>query len=183
MMIKTDTSAADKKDSLTATMEDYLKVIYNLSKEKRAVRVKDIAKKLGVKMPSVTSMLRTLGEKGMIDYEKYEYLELNTKGLDIAKEIDRRHHTIKKFLIDILKIKDDQADEDACKMEHAVSGTTIDRIIYFMEFVKNCPRVGEDWLDLFDKYRKSGKTDDECLKKMKKFAREYTSKIKNMENN
>jgi len=96
-MIKTDTSAADKKDSLTATMEDYLKVIYHLSKEKRAVRVKDIAKKLGVKMPSVTSMLRTLGEKGMIDYEKYEYLELNTKGLDIAKEIDRRHHTIKNF--------------------------------------------------------------------------------------
>lgn len=183
MTVKRDTNEIDKKYSLTPTMEDYLKAIYNLSKEKKAVRVKDIAKKLSVKMPSVTSMLKTLGEKGMIDYEKYEYLELNVKGLHIAKEIDRRHYTIKKFLIDILKVPDYQADEDACKMEHAVSNATIDRIIHFMEFVKSCPRVGDDWLDLFDKYRKTGKTDNECLEKMKKFAREYNIKIKDLENN
>ena len=160
-----------------------MKAIYNLSKEKRAVRVKDIAKKLGVKMPSVTSMLRTLGERGMIDYEKYEYLELTIKGLDIAKEMERRHQTLKKFLTDILKIDKYQADEDACKMEHAVSTTTIERIIDFMEFVKSCPRGGEDWLDLFDKYRKTGKIDGGCLEKMKKFAYEYNIKIKNMEKN
>jgi len=182
-MIKNNTIENSTKDYLTATMENYLEAIYNLSKEKRAVRVKDIAKKLGVKMPSVTSMLRTLGERGMIDYEKYEYLELTIKGIDIAKEIDRRHQTLKKFLTDILKIDKYQADEDACKMEHAVSATTIDRIVNFMEFVKSCPRGGEDWLDLFDKYRKTGKTDSECLEKMKKFANEYNIKIKNMERN
>lgn len=182
-MIKNNTIENSTKNYLTATMEDYLEAIYNLSKEKRAVRVKDIAKKIGVKMPSVTSMLRTLGERGMIDYEKYEYLEITTKGLDIAKEIDRRHQTLKKFLTDILKIDKYQADEDACKMEHAVSATTIDRIVYFMEFVRSCPRGGEGWLDLFDKYRKAGKKDGECLEKMKKFAHEYNIKIKNLERN
>ena len=52
-------------------MEDYLEAIYNLDKEKRVVRVRDIAKRLGVKMPTVTNMLKTLSKKGMIDYEKY----------------------------------------------------------------------------------------------------------------
>jgi len=182
-MMKNNTIENYAKDRLTATIENYLEAIYNLSKEKRAVRVKDIAKKLGVKMPSVTSMLRTLDEKGMIDYEKYEYLELTVKGLGIAKEIERTHQILKTFLTDILKIDKCQADEDACKMEHAVSTTTIDRIINFMAFVKSCPRGGEDWLDLFDKYRKTGKTDGECLEKMKKFAYEYNIKIKNMEKN
>ena len=61
-------------------MEDYLEAIFTLSEEKRIVRVKDIAQRLGVKMPTVTNMLKTLGQQGFIDYEKYEYLELTKKG-------------------------------------------------------------------------------------------------------
>ena len=57
---------------ITPTMEDYLEAIFNLSKEKGAIRVRDIARKLDVKMPTVTNMLKTLSEGGLIDYEKYE---------------------------------------------------------------------------------------------------------------
>jgi DtxR family Mn-dependent transcriptional regulator len=166
---------------LTPTMQDYLEAIYNLSQEKRAVRVKDIAKRLGVKMPTVTSMLKTLSEKGMIDHEKYEYLELTIEGSDIGSEIDQRHQTLKTFLTDILQIDCDQADEDACKMEHAVSSTTLERIIEFMEFIENCPRSGNEWLDLFNEYRKHGRSKERCLERMKKFAREYDEKIKDMQ--
>ena len=168
-------------DKLTPTMEDYLEAIYNLSQEKRVVRVKDIAKRLGVKMPTVTSMLKTLGEKGMIDHEKYEYLELTGKGFDIGSQIDQRHQILKTFLTDILQIDHAQADEDACKMEHAVSPATLERIVEFMSFIENCPRGGNDWLDFFSEYRKHGAQRDECLKRMKQFAREYDAKIKDME--
>ncbi|MEA1901135.1 MAG: metal-dependent transcriptional regulator [Thermodesulfobacteriota bacterium] len=75
------------KKPLTPAMEDYLEAIFNLGKEKRVVRVKDIAKRLGVKMPTVTSMLNTLSKRELIDYEKYEYLELTKKGIDVGKEI------------------------------------------------------------------------------------------------
>jgi DtxR family Mn-dependent transcriptional regulator len=51
------------KKPLTPAMEDYLEAIFNLGKEKRVVRVKDIAKRLGVKMPTVTSMLNTLSKR------------------------------------------------------------------------------------------------------------------------
>ncbi len=169
------------KKNLTPTMEDYLEAVYNLSQEKRVVRVKDIAKKLGVKMPTVTSMLKTLSEKGMIDHEKYEYLELTGKGSDIGSQIDQRHQTLKTFLIDILQIDHDQADKDACKMEHAVSPATLERIVVFMEFVEHCPRGGNDWLELFNEYRKYGTPREKCLERMKKFADEYDAKIKDME--
>jgi DtxR family Mn-dependent transcriptional regulator len=163
---------------LTPTMENYLEAIYNLSQEKRVVRVKDIAKRLGVKMPTVTNMLKTLSERGMIDYERYEYLELTGKGSDIGSEIDQRHQTLKTFLTDILQIDRDQADEDACKMEHSVSPITLERMVEFMEFVESCPRGGMDWLAYFDEYRKHGKSNERCLERMKKFAHEYDSKIK-----
>ena len=168
-------------DKLTPTMEDYLEAIYTLSQEKRAVRVKDIAKRLGVKMPTVTGMLKTLSDKGMIDHEKYEYLELTGKGSHIGSQIDHRHQLLKSFLIDILQINHDQADEDACKMEHAVSPTTLERIVEFMEFIENCPRSGSDWLDLFNEYRRHEMPREKCLEKMKDFVDKYGAKIRAME--
>ena len=172
---------ATKKQYLTPTMEDYLEAIFNLDKEKRAVRVRDIAERLGVRMPTVTNMLKTLSEKGMIDYEKYEYLELTKKGSDVGQEIDHRHQTFKSFLTDILRIDPDQADEDACKMEHAVSPVTLEAFVAFMEFIEACPRSGATWLEYFDEYRVRGQPKDTCLERMKRFAHEYDARIKEME--
>ena len=178
--MKDKTADNDPGKDLTPTMENYLEAIYNLSQEKRVVRVKDIAKRLGVKMPTVTNMLKTLSERGMIDHEKYEYLELTGRGSDIGSEIDQRHQTLKIFLTDIVQIDQGQADEDACKMEHSVSPTTLERMVEFMEFVENCPRGGMDWLAYFNEYRKHGKSRERCLERMKKFAHEYDAKLKSM---
>jgi len=177
-------NSAIKTDShklLTPAMEDYLEAIFNLSREKRVVRVKDIAKRLGVKMPTVTSMLKTLSERGLVDYEKYEYLELTQKGSAVGEEIDRRHHVLRSFLTDILKIDLEKADEEACKMEHAISSSTLERFIEFMEFIQFCPRVGLDWLEYFDEYRLHGQERDKCLARMKKFANGFRVRIKSIE--
>jgi len=154
------------KNPLTPTMEDYLEAIFNLAKEKRVV---------------LTSMLKTLSDKGLIDYEKYEYLELTGKGSDVGNNIDQRHQILRRFLTDILKIDFHQADEDACKMEHAVSPTTLERFVDFMKFIEDCPRGGASWLEYFDEYREHRQPKDKCLARMKKFAHEYIAKIKEME--
>ena len=173
----------EPKKPLTPTMEDYLEAIFNLAKEKRVVRVRDIARKLGVKMPTVTNMLKTLSNKGLIDYEKYEYLELTGRGSDVGSDIDQRHQILRGFLTDILKIGFHQADDDACKMEHAVSPTTLERFVDFMKFIEDCPRGGADWLDYFDEYRKHAQSKDKGnrLQRMKRFVKEYNDKIKEME--
>lgn len=166
---------------LTSTMENYLETIFTLSNEKPAVRVKDIAKRLGVKMPTVTNMLKTLSERGFIDYERYEYLELTPKGVQVGKEIDRRHQILRRFLTDILGIDYKKADEEACRMEHAVGPATMDRFVAFMEFIQSCPRTGDNWLERFETFRAYGKDKDKCLEHMKVFVKGFGDKLKNLE--
>ncbi len=138
------------------------------------------AKRLGVKMPTVPNMLRTLSERGLIDYEKYEYLELTKKGSDVGEEINRRHHVLRSFLTDILGIDLEKADEEACKMEHAVGGATMDRFVVFMEFIQACPRTGENWLERFEEFRVHGKDREKCMEHMKEFANGFGIRIKDM---
>lgn len=144
------------KKKLSSTMEDYLEAIFNLEKSKKAVRVRDIAKEMLVKLPTVTSMMGTLAQRGLINHEKYEYVELTKKGRRIAKGVYRRHVILRDFLIDILNIDEETAEEDACKMEHAVSPVTLKRVVKFMEFVENCPDGGSEWLQEFDEYQQPG---------------------------
>lgn len=164
---------------ITPTMEDYMEAIFLLNKEKGGIRVKNIAKKLGVKMPTVTNMLKTLNEKGLIDYEKHEYLELTDKGLAVGKEIDKRHNVIRDFLFNVLKIDSGVADDEACKMEHGMSQETLTRLTKFMEFIQSCPRAGSGWLDYFEDYYKHGLIPDKCEEHMKEFQSEYEGKLTN----
>ncbi len=145
---------------LTAAMEDYLESIFTLGREKRVVRVKDIAKKLGVKMPTVTSMLKVLNDRGLIEYEKYEYFELTDRGLSIGREINKRHRVLRDFLTDILKINMERSDEEACKMEHGISSFTLERLIKFLEYIQNCSVAGSSLLENFDDYLLNGERAD-----------------------
>ena len=166
---------------MTPAMEDYLEAIFVLGNEKRAVRVKDIAKRLKVKMPTVTSMLKTLSERELIDYEKYEYIELTRRGHRVGKEIHRRHSVLRGFLTSILKVNPKKADEEACKMEHGISPSTLDRFVDFMEFIQSCPRAGLSWLENFEEYRLHGRDPDKCTDRMKEFSNGFKGRIESME--
>jgi DtxR family Mn-dependent transcriptional regulator len=87
------------------------------------------------------------------------------------------------FLTNVLGIDSNTADEDACKMEHAVSPVTLKRLVQFMEFMEACPRVGPDWLQYFNEYCEAGSSKDVCIRHMKEFLEEYTDKIREMEQN
>jgi DtxR family Mn-dependent transcriptional regulator len=167
--------------NISSTMEDYLETIFELESGDRHVRVKDIAQKMNVKLPTVTSMLNTLQNRNLVSHEKYDHVELTRKGRKVAKEIYRSHTMIKKFLMDILNIDAKTADEDACKMEHAVSAETLERIVKFMEFIEECPRGGSDWIENFARYHKHGRSEEKCLEHMKDFEKQYSAEIKKIE--
>lgn len=155
---------------ITSTMEDYLETIFKLNQGKGAIRVKNIAKELGVKMPTVTNMLKTLSDKGFIEYEKHEYLELTDKGLEVGKEIESRHNIIRSFLTNILKLDSETADIEACMMEHGMGPETLNRLTKFIEFIQSCPRTGESWLHYFEEYCENGFKPEKCKEHMKNFA-------------
>jgi len=141
--------------NLTSTMEDYLETIFDLDIDKKAIRVKDIAKRLNVKMPTVTSMLRVLSERGFINYEKYEFVELTDHGASIGKEMRRRHEVLLKFLTEVLKIEYGTANEEACKMEHTFSNETMESLTDFIEFLQSPSKSGENVARRFENFRRS----------------------------
>lgn len=167
----------DTKDKpLTPVMEDYLEAIFDLGVEKKVVRVKDIAGRLDVKMPTVTSMLKTLSKRGLVHYEKYEYVELTSNGLAVGKEMRRRHGILYQFLTDILQVEPQMADEEACRMEHALSTSTLESFTDFMAFIQQCPRAGENWLQHFEEYRLCGYQPEKCRARSSDFACELKSR-------
>ena len=88
---------------------------------------------------------------------------------------------MRSFLTDILGIDLKKADEEACKMEHAVGAATMDRFVLFMEFIQSCPRTGENWLERFEEFRVHGKDREKCLEHMKAFSNGFGVRIKDME--
>ena len=179
-------ATADKnmeKSPLTSKMEDYLEAIFELEKEKKYIRIRDIAKRMDVKMPTVTSMLKTLSKRGLVRYEKYEYVELTRGGANVGREMLRRHEILLRFLRDILKIEFETADEEACKMEHTLSPDTLDSLTDFMAFIQECPRAGESWLHHFEEYRRRGNRPLECVEHSDNFKTEFNHKIDHLKDN
>lgn len=119
--------------NLTSNMEDYLEVILNLQRERKVARVKDVAERLQVKMPSVTGAMKGLAEKGLVNYERYSYLTLTEEGEKIAQEIGERHKTFYNFLTQVLDLDHETAELDACRLEHATSQKTFERIKTFTD--------------------------------------------------
>jgi DtxR family transcriptional regulator, Mn-dependent transcriptional regulator len=143
--------------SLTSAMEDYLETIYHLEQEKRIARVRDIAKGLGVKMSSVSSALKSLASKGLIEYDPHQYITLTSKGLEKAKEIVRKHEILKRFLVKVLHLNDEAAEDNACRMEHNLDPPVIEKLVNFVEFVEMCPVDQTRWIE--------GRSDscDDCI--------------------
>lgn len=150
------------KYKLTASQEDYLEAIYNISQEKMASRGKDIAQYLNVKASSVTGALRTLGKMELINYAPYDLITLTEEGKVVAEEIVKRHKALEKFLINVLGIDKKEANDAACKMEHSVPKMVVERLVKYSEYVERCPKGGINWESGFGYYCKNGCTDADC---------------------
>ena len=96
-------SRMSRKETLSSNMEDYLEAIFHISEEKQAARAKDIADRVQVNKSSVTGALRSLSEKGLVNYAPYDIITLTAKGKKLASEIVRRHEALKEFFIKILQ--------------------------------------------------------------------------------
>ena len=147
----------------SASMEDYLESILVLREGKEAVRVSQMSKALGVKMPSVTSALRKLSRQGLVKHERYGRVQLTADGEKIAEDVFHRHEALRRFLTDILNIDPEIAVEDACKMEHSISPATQEKLAKFIDFVLSRPKVQPEWLKMFERYANYGETPEECV--------------------
>ena len=118
--------------AMTQSLEDYLEAIYMLIAGEHPAQVRDVARMLAVKMPSVVKALHELKKLGLVTQEPYAAIELTAKGRRVAKLVLGRHTLIRDFLMK-LGVSRKNADKDACLMEHILSAETIDKIRIYTE--------------------------------------------------
>jgi len=162
--------------NLSASLEDYLEAIFQIVREKQAVRAKDIGKRLKVARSSVTGALHALADRELIHYAPYDVITLTETGRTVAEDVVRRHEVLCEFFVKILSVDQAEADAAACKMEHAIPRNILERFVEFVEFVDRCPRGGAKWIHGFGYYCKNDKQTGNCQRCVELVLDEVRSK-------
>ena len=114
---------------ITASVEDYLEIIYDQLEKTQKIKAVDISKKLNISRASVTEALQKLAQKNYIKYEKNCPIELTETGRAIAKEVVYKHQILCEFFTKILKIEKEEAEINACRIEHVITQKAFEKII------------------------------------------------------
>ncbi len=125
-----------RSEYLGESLEDYAEAILELEGREGSARVTDISKRLAVSKPSVSEALVVLKERGIVEYAPYSYIRLTEKGRTLAKKVRRRHEILSGFLTDILGIRPEKADHQACRMEHILEPETIEKMCKLASFMR-----------------------------------------------
>ena len=115
-----------------ASAENYLETILVLQKRNGHVRSIDIVNELDFTKPSVSVAMKNLRQNGMIDVDAGGYITLLDEGRAIAEKIFERHTLLTQWLIR-LGVSPEVADEDACRLEHAISDQSFEAIKRHMQ--------------------------------------------------
>ncbi len=121
--------------SISESLEDYLKIIFELEQERRVARVKDIAMRKGVRMASVTGALRRMAREGLVNYGAREFVELTEQGAEIARKILQRAQFLSQFMQETLGLGEETARRDADAIEHSLSPETLARLVALFQFM------------------------------------------------
>ena len=120
--------AALQHESLTRSVEDYLKAIYRLSPQGRPASTSEIAQRLDLAPASVSGMVKRLSEQGLLEHVPYKGVQLTPEGRRAALRMLRRHRLIEAYLVAFLGYTWDTVHDEAERLEHAVSDTLVDRM-------------------------------------------------------
>ena len=127
------------EEPLSATVEEYLETIYNMGVEDEVVIGARLAEKFGVAPPTVTEMLKRLVRDRYIEMDNKRVVTLTEAGNQAAEAVLRRHRLTERFLVDMLGMQWHQVHEEACRLEHFISGAVEARVITTLNNPTTCP--------------------------------------------
>jgi DtxR family Mn-dependent transcriptional regulator len=119
-------------EELSGTAQDYLKTIYCLQKESGGLTASRLAEAMGVSLPSVTSMVKKLAVRKLLDYTPYLAITLTRSGEKRALELVRHHRLLESYLQKALGVGLDRLHEEADRLEHAISEDLEERMDDFL---------------------------------------------------
>jgi DtxR family Mn-dependent transcriptional regulator len=127
------------EEPLSATVEEYLETIYNIHMEGEIVIGARLAQKFSVAPPTVTEMLKRLVRDGYVEMDIKRQVSLTEAGNRAAEAVLRRHRLTERFLVDMLGMQWHQVHEEACRLEHFISGAVEARVIMTLNHPTTCP--------------------------------------------
>jgi len=127
------------EELLSATVEEYLETIYNMSMEGEVVIGARLAERFRVAAPSVTEMLKRLVRDGYVEMNSKRHITLTEAGSKAAEAVLRRHRLTERFLVDMLGMQWHEVHEEACRLEHFISGAVEARVIASLNNPLTCP--------------------------------------------
>jgi DtxR family Mn-dependent transcriptional regulator len=111
------------EQTLTISIQDYLKNIYELTENGESASTNALAKKLNVSPPSVTGMVQKLASSkpALVEYQKHQGVTLTKEGKRAALEVIRHHRLLEAWLVQTLGYSWDEVHEEAERLEHVIS--------------------------------------------------------------
>ena len=120
---------------ISKSLEEYLKTMYILQKQKGNIRVTDVANKMDCTKPSVNKAIYHLKDSGLVNYESYGTIELTDQGIDLAKKILEAYDIVYLFFKDVLNLSEKEAEEEAQKVKSVIKDETINQLARYIHQV------------------------------------------------
>ena len=131
---------------LTSSLEDYIEVISNNLKQHQKVRAIDISRELNVSRASVSEALKRLADMGLINYSRYDVISITEEGEKVAQRVINRHNLLKSFFTEVLGLEENEAAENACRIEHVITENVYDKLTDYLEFNREHPEFAQSFL-------------------------------------
>ena len=124
-----------EQNEITHSAAHYLMTIHKLIDEQGYARVSDVARTLHITPGSASIMIKSLREKGYLEEDRNRFLRLAESGQRLAQSVHSSRRIMITFLKDVLQIDEEQAEIDACKIEHLISTETREHLLLFLQFL------------------------------------------------
>jgi len=121
-------------NEVSHSVAHYLLAIARQTEDEIAPRAADIARALDISRAAVSLQLRALRENNLVEVGKNHRISLTSEGLELVSRILTKRKIIISFLMEILGVDPENAEEDACKIEHLISGETGAAMARFIRF-------------------------------------------------
>ncbi|MDC0948360.1 metal-dependent transcriptional regulator [Gammaproteobacteria bacterium] len=125
-----------EENPLTHSAAHYLMTIRELLDRHGYARVTDIAREMNITRGSCSISLKPLKKRGLVVEDDNKFLQLSEHGQMLAELVERNDELLEFFFRDVLKVEGEQAEIDACKIEHLLSIPTSMHLAHFVEVIK-----------------------------------------------
>lgn len=140
---------AFEDNEITHSVAHHLAAISELMNRQGYARVSDVARYLDITRGSASLTLKALKRKHYVLEDQNKFLRLSEEAQRIVDLVMAKRAIVRKFLKDVLHVEEQQAEIDACKVEHLLSLETGEKLLHFMSFLLSDTPMARQFLEAF----------------------------------